>query len=155
MKKLTMALLVGCFGLNAASLAHSEGGVIERAQELRQAAMTLIGNDFGFMKAMAKGDIPWNDAQFMARGRELGAIGQLDLLRGFVPDSYHGQTHAKPDIELDRDDFDARMHKLEKNLRALGASPDAQVMKARFKDLGQDCRGCHKKFKAKEMIGNG
>lgn len=127
---------------------------IHHAQELRQAAMILIGNDFGYMNAMLKGEVPWSDQQFVERGRELGAIGQLNLLRGFVADSYEGETRAKPDIELEFDEFSDKMHKFESALQKFGAAADAAAMKTQFKDLGENCKGCHKKYKSKEIQGD-
>ena len=122
---------------------------ILRAQELRQAPMKLIVNNFGFMKAMLGGKVAWDEAEFMARGRELGAIGQLDLMRGYIPDSYEGRTRAKPEVELEFDDFTEKMREFETLLQAMGSAADADAMKAGFEDLGEACKACHKGYKSK------
>jgi cytochrome c556 len=127
---------------------------IKKAQELRQAPMKLIGNNFGFMRAMAEGKIPWDADAFAARGKELGAIGQLDLMRGYIEDSYEGKTRTKPDVELEFDDFTEKMRKFEKALQAFGTKANADAMKAGLEDLGKNCKSCHKKYKSKEYQAN-
>ena len=150
--KLT-ALLSGllCGAVSMGAAAHEDP--IRHAQEVRQSAMILIANDFGYMNAMVKGELPWDDAKFVERGRELGALGQLDLLRGFVADSYEGKTRAKPDVELEFEDFSDKMNKFESALQKFGAG-DAASMKSQFKDLAENCKGCHKKYKSKEFQGD-
>ena len=133
--------------------ATAEEDPIHHAQELRQAAMILIGNDFGYMNAMLKGKVPWDDAKFVERGKELGALGQLNLLRGYVADSYEGETRAKPDVELEFEDFSDKMDKFGSALQKFGAG-DAASMKAQFKDLAENCKGCHKKYKSKDIQGD-
>lgn len=150
MKKIFVPLIAGTLSVALAGGAVAADDPIRKAQELRQAPMKLIGNNFGFMKAMAKGDIPWNAEEFQARGRELGAIGQLDLTRGYVPDSYEGQTRAKPDVDFEIDEFREKMAKFETALREFGGIQGADGMKAKFGDLGENCKGCHKKYKSKE-----
>jgi len=150
MKKLFMPLLAGTLSVALAGVAMAADDPIRKAQELRQAPMKLIANNFGFMSAMAKGDIPWNAGEFQARGRELGAIGQLDLMRGYVPESYEGKTRAKPDVDFEIDDFREKMQKFEVALRDFGGIADANSMRAAIGDLGENCKGCHKKYKSKE-----
>ena len=127
---------------------------IKKAQALRQAPMKLIGNNFGFMRAMAAGKIPWNANAFVARGKELGALGQLDLIRGYIEDSYEGKTRATADVELEFDDFTEKMRNFEQALQDFGGKPNADAMKAGIKDLGQNCKSCHKNYKSKEYQGS-
>jgi cytochrome c556 len=150
MKKMLIPLIAGALSVALAGGAMAADDPVRKAQELRQAPMKLIGNNFGFMNAMAKGDIPWNAGEFQARGRELGAIGQLDLMRGYAPDSYEGKTRAKPDVGLEIDDFEEKMQKFEAALRDFGGMQDADSMRAKIGDLGENCKGCHKKYKSKE-----
>lgn len=150
MKKMFIPLVAATLSITLAGAALAADDPIRKAQELRQAPMKLIGNNFGFMNAMAKGDIPWNADEFQARGRELGAIGQLDLTRGYVPDSYEGKTRAKPDVDFEIDDFQEKMQKFQVALRDFGGIKDAESMKAKVADLGENCKGCHKKYKSKE-----
>jgi len=127
---------------------------IVKAQELRQAPMKLIGNNFGFMVGMLKGEIPWDATEFSKRGNELAAMGQLDLGRGYIPGSYKGHTRASADIADNMDDFNSKMRDFESTLRDLSAvtgKPDA--LKAAVKDLGDSCKGCHKEYKNREYAG--
>lgn len=151
LKKLSAALLV-CAILPSVALA-AKPTPIEKAQQLRQAPMKLIANNFGFMNAMMKGKVDWNDGEFLARGRELGAMGQLDLMRGYLEDSYEGKTRAKPDVDLDREDFESKMDKFESQLQGIGQAANrhkVDVLKNKVKELGKSCKSCHKKYKSKE-----
>lgn len=127
---------------------------IVQAQELRQAPMKLIGNNFGFMVGMLKGDIPWNAAEFAKRGKELSAMGELDLSRGYMPGSYRGHTRASSDIASNMEDFRSKMTAFEKDLRGLGSVvSDSDKLKGAVKDLGDNCKSCHKKYKNREYAG--
>lgn len=127
---------------------------IVQAQELRQAPMKLIGNNFGFMVGMLKGKIPWNATEFSKRGKELSAMGQLDLSRGYMPGSYQGKTRARTDIVDNRRDFGKKMNEFEAALRGLAAVADKpDQLKAAVKDLGDNCKSCHKKYKNREYAG--
>jgi len=138
----------------AAGPAVAKDDPVKKAQALRQAPMKLIANNFGFMNAMAKGKIDWDAQEFASRGRELGAIGQLNLLRGYRDNTYEGKTRAKPEVEMEFEEFSNKMRDFEQALREFGSKPDAEAMKAGLKDLGKSCKSCHKKFKSKEYQGN-
>ncbi len=142
-----------CMSLVSAHTLASDDPIVQ-AQELRQAPMKLIGNNFGFMVGMLKGEIPWNAAEFSKRGKELSAMGQLDLSRGYVAGSYKGHTRASADIADNMDDFNGKMRDFESALRALSAVTDKpDALKAAVKDLGDSCKGCHKEYKNREYAG--
>ena len=150
MKKTLWTVLLSISISLSSSAVLAQGDAIKKAQALRQAPMKLIANNFGYMSAMAKGKMAWNADEFMARGKELGALGQLDLLRGYVDDSYAGKTRVKPEVELEFDDYTEKMRKFEQALRDFAAKPNADAMKLGLKDLGKSCKSCHKKYKSKE-----
>jgi|GEM_PF-2451309 len=153
LQKLMVSLLATGFVLGFGT-AFAKDDPVKKAQELRQAPMKLIANNFGFMNAMAKGKIDWNEQEFALRGRELGAIGQLNLLRGYRENTYEGMTRAKPEVEMEFDEFSDKMREFEKALKDFGAKADAEAMKAGLNDLGKSCKSCHKKFKSKEYQGS-
>ncbi len=127
---------------------------VKQAQELRQAPMKLIGNNFGFMTGMLKGEIPWDATEFTKRGKELAALGQLDLSRGYMAGSYKGHTRAKPDISDNMSDFREKMTAFEGDLRNLsGALSDTDALKGAVKDLAENCKACHKKYKNRDYEG--
>lgn len=136
------------------SVAHAESPA-EKAQEIRQAPMVLIGNNFGYMVGMLKGEIPWNSAEFQKRANELSAMGQLDMTRGYqMPGSYKGHTKASTDILKNTADFEEKMSKLRQDLRALESKlGDETALKSAVKDLGQNCKSCHKEYKNKDYNG--
>lgn len=146
-------LLAGVLGVALVGSATAADDPVRKAQEVRQAPMVLIANNFGYMNAMLKGKVEWNAEEFMARGAELGALGHLDLLRGYIPDSYEGRTRAKPEVELEFDDYSKKMREFEDGLKTVGAAGDAEAMKARVQDLGDMCKSCHKKYKSKNYQG--
>lgn len=127
----------------------------EKAQELRQAPMVLVGNNFGLMWGMLDGKIPWDSSEFRKRAAELAALGRLDMTRGYqIPESYEGHTKASTDILKNRSDFDDKMSKLREDLKALDSTlEDESALKTAIKDLGKNCKSCHKKYKNKNYNG--
>ncbi|MGB0720863.1 MAG: c-type cytochrome [Gammaproteobacteria bacterium] len=127
----------------------------ERILKYRQASMALVGDNFGFMGAMMKGEIPWNGEAFARRAQDLAAVSSLDLLRGYPEGSEGGKTKAKADIWLSFDDFKEKMEAFQAAAPALAKAAQAgdkgQAMDA-FKDTAKTCKGCHKEYKSKEWL---
>jgi cytochrome c556 len=63
-----------------------------------------------------------------------------------------GKTGAKPEIWQNPQDFVAKAGDFQKAAQAFGAAAggsDANAIKARFADLGDSCKACHDKYRAK------
>jgi cytochrome c556 len=150
MKRLLLAsLLVACSALFAGS-AFAQAKP-EDAIKYRQGVYRVIGWNFGPMAAMAKGDRPYDAADF-ARHAEIVAYMSKLPLEGFVPGSENGETKAKPEIWLDMDDFKARLEKMQgeaAKLSEVARGGDFNAVKAQFGETGKACKACHDKFRNK------
>lgn len=143
-----LVLVTGSTLLNA----HSDDR-IAHAVEVRQSVMTLLGDNFGTMAAMVQGKIPWDAKQFTNRANDLGAVTSIDLMRGYIPDSHHSGTAAKPEIWEDMEKFTEMMQSLSAEsakLAEVSKSGDSEAMKAQFMETANACKGCHEEFKNKE-----
>jgi cytochrome c556 len=127
----------------------------EMALKYRHAAMTLVGQNFGPMAAMVKGEIPWNDEQFNGWAKDLAAVTSINMMRGFRPGSEVGKTRAKPQIWDNMDDFSGQMKEmpvLAGKLAAAAQSGDRGAIVEAFKAAGGNCKGCHDDYKSKDYL---
>jgi cytochrome c556 len=123
------------------------------AIEYRESLMTLVGANFGPMTLMVKGDIPWDDARMAAYGKDLAAVAGLNIMRGFPPGSDQGDTHAKPEIWLDMEDFTAKMESFQDEAMKLGqvaAGGDRKAIADQIGATGKTCKSCHDEYKEKD-----
>lgn len=136
----------------ASSLAYAlDQEQAEKATEVRQAALKVIGWNIGPMGAMAKEEIPYDAERFALHAERIA------VLAGMLPEAFQADTRSNPvDTEaLDAiwDDFDA-FKKLanaaeEKALKAAAIARNEGFADARaaLGELGQACKDCHEKFR--------
>ena len=113
--------------------------------EYRQGVMTAIGWNFGTMAAMVKKDMPWDTEDFAERAKRVAALSSMPL-EGFTPETRDLDTHAKPEIWDNWDDFKSQMEKLEQEtakLAEVAATGDMAKIGPQFGEVGQTCKGCH------------
>jgi cytochrome c556 len=83
-----------------------------------------------------------------------GALKQLtaDIPALFPEDSDFGETHAKPEIWEQWEDFtraaDTLKARVEKFQQAVTSGNSENIASA-YKDVGKGCKGCHKDFREK------
>lgn len=119
--------------------------------DYRQAAMTMIGWNFGPLGAMVKGKMPWNAKLFALHADRLAELAP-QVIEGFAKGSDKGATtDAKPAIWTHFDDFQSKYDDLLKQTSALSAAAhtgDEAAMKDQFKKTAGACKACHEKYKA-------
>lgn len=117
----------------------------------RQAAMTMIGWNFGALAAMVKGKTTWDTQEFALRADRIANLAP-QVLEGFAKGSDKGAaTDAKPSIWAHFDDFKAKDNELVTQVKALSEvahGSDAAAMKEQFKKTAEACKTCHEKYKA-------
>lgn len=127
----------------------------EMALEYRNSVMTLVGQNFGPMVAMLKGQIPWDNASFAAYAKDLEMVTALNMQRGFREGSHVGKTKAKPSIWKSMADFEEKMQAMSAVTVALSkaaaAGEKGAIVKA-FRETGGTCKGCHDDYKSKEYL---
>ena len=123
----------------------------EDAIKYRRGVYAVMGWNFGPMVAMAKGDRPYDAAEF-ARHAEIVAYMSKLPLEGFVEGSETGETKAKPEIWLDMDDFKAKLEKMQveaAKLAEVSKKGDLAASKAQLGETGKACKACHDKYRNK------
>ena len=150
---LTGGAVAGAFAQNAAPAAGPSP--TKQAVESRRAAFTLIGNNFRYFGAVAKGAAPYDDAQAAKRAARIALLSSIPS-ENFPDGSNVGEpeSKAKADIWSNRAAFDKKLKEFEEHATSLkevvakekGAS---EAFKTAVAALGQDCKGCHDDFKVK------
>lgn len=150
MKRLLAALLLfACTSLlTSSAFAQAKP---EDAIKYRRGVYAVIGWNFGPMAAMAKGDRPYDAADFARRAEIVAYMSKLPL-EGFVEGSETGDTKAKPEIWLEMDDFKAKLEKMQSEaakLAEVAKKGDLAAAKAQLGETGKACKACHDKFRNK------
>ncbi|HTU66156.1 MAG TPA: cytochrome c [Steroidobacteraceae bacterium] len=125
----------------------------ERAIQYRQAVFKVVAGNFGPLAQKAQGKAELSEAEARNAGARLASIAE------FVPDAFpdvskDGETKAKPEIWANRAEFDKLANDLVTNTKALAAvtaksGATADEFKAAVGGVGNACKGCHDKFRAK------
>ena len=148
MKRAAIAIAIAAAGLALPAVVQHKP---EHVIHYRQAAMTMIGWNFGTLAAMVKGKTAWDAQEFGLRADRIAGLAP-QVLEGFAKGSDKGATtDAKPGIWKTFDDFTAKDKNLVEQTRALAEvakGGDAAAMKEQFKKTAEACKDCHEKYKA-------
>jgi len=125
----------------------------EKAIEYRQAVYKVVAANFQPLAQVAQGK-----AEFQPQAARASAV-RLAAIADFVGDAYpdisrEGKTRAKPEIWSNRAEFDQRVADFNEHARALAAvtarsDSAGPELKAAVAAVGNDCKGCHEKFRSK------
>ena len=159
-KTVSIAVLAGMAMMAASAQTPPATGLAatspaKQAIDARRAAYLLIGNNFRPIGDVLQGRASYDAAEIRKRA---GRVAFLATLVGEnFPDASNAglpATRAKAGIWSDRAEFDRLLVEFQKHTQALqavaatedGASP---AFKAAASVVGQDCKGCHDKFREK------
>ncbi len=152
-KTLTAAALVAGLAATPAALSHLENTAFN--QSYRQSLFALLGANLGPMSSMMKGEIPWNQEQFISWAEDLSKASSLDIMRGFPPGSEGGKTRAKPGIWKNTADFEAKVADLRREtvlmVEVAQAGDKKDIMK-QFQKTAGTCKACHDDYKSKDYL---
>jgi cytochrome c556 len=125
----------------------------ERAIEYRQAVYKIVAGNFGPLSQVAQGK-----ADFKAENATRQAT-RLAQIATFVGDAYpdiskEGKTRALPAVWSNRQEFDQIVADLVTHTITLAevvenSSSAGDELKAAVVAVGNDCKACHDKFRAK------
>jgi cytochrome c556 len=146
-----LAGAVTVVGVNA----QSAPSPTKQAVENRRAAFLLVGNTFRWFGAVAKGTIPYDEAEATKRAARVAFLSGL-VGENFPEGSNPGEpdSKAKPDVWSNRADFDKKLKDFETHAQALvevnaKEKNGGDAFKAAVAALAGDCKGCHETYKAK------
>jgi cytochrome c556 len=125
----------------------------ERAIEYRQAVYKVVQGNFAPLAQVAQGK-----AEFKSEAANKQAS-RLAQIATFVGDAYpdiskEGKTRALPAVWSNRKEFDQLLQDFAAHTRTLAevvenSSSAGEELKAAVAAVGNDCKGCHEKFRSK------
>lgn len=143
----SLAWVIPLVGLSAPAMAQFQKA--EDAVKYRKSVMTVLGNHFGRIGAMANGRVPF-DAQVAADNAALvETLSKLPFV-AFMEGTDKGETRAKPDIWTDPAKFKQSAEKMQTEVAKLSAAArtgSLDSVKAAFGAAGESCKACHDAFR--------
>jgi cytochrome c556 len=121
----------------------------EDAIKYRQSVFTVLGNSFGKIGAVVKGEVPYNKDD-VAKNAAIVAMMSTLPWQAFGPGTEGGK--AQPAIWSDNAKFKAASEKMQLavvDLNKAAQSGDLENIKKAFGATGQTCKGCHDDFRKK------
>ena len=121
----------------------------EDAIKYRQSVFTVLGNSFGKISAVVKGEVPYNKDDVAKNAAIITMMSTLPW-QAFGPGTEGGK--AQPAIWSDNAKFKAASEKMQLavvDLNKAAQSGDLENIKKAFGATGQTCKGCHDDFRKK------
>jgi cytochrome c556 len=127
----------------------------KRAVDERKAIYTLVGANFRPLGEVLQGRAQYNAAELKKRAARLAFL--AELASDAYPDVSNAgpeATRAKAEIWSSRAEFDTRLADFVKHTAALSQvvakeTTASDAFKEAASAVGQDCKGCHDKFREK------
>lgn len=153
--KFRSALAAAALGLATALTALPAAAQFQKPEDAikyRQSAMTVMGNHFGRVGAMANGRVPFDAAAVQANADIVSTMSKLPFA-GFIEGTDKGgNTKAKPEIWSEPEKFRAGAQKMQDEVAKLNAAAktgNQEQIKAAFGAAGEACKGCHDNYRNK------
>jgi cytochrome c556 len=143
-----LAIAVMLLGVGGSAMAQQKP---EDAIKYRQSAFFIMGQSFGPLAAMAKGDRPYDKEVAIKNAIIVEFMSKLPWDR-FGPGTDMGNTKAKPEIWENMDDFKAKAEKMQAEAAKLvvaAQTGDPGALKAQVGETGKACKACHDNFRNK------
>jgi cytochrome c556 len=152
-KVLTTAAVAAALTATSAVSAKELFEKADDAINYRQSAFTLIRFQFGDIRAMLKGESPYDQQKMEMRADNLAHLSKFPW-EGFIANTAKGEvkvkTAALPGIWKDQADFKKLSKQFQKNAKALAAAVrtgDKGAIKKAVGGVGKTCKGCHDNYK--------
>jgi cytochrome c556 len=146
-----VAGLTAAIALAGASMPGLAQQKPEDAIKYRQSALFVMGQSFGPLAAMAKGDRPYDKDVAIKNATIVEFMSKLPF-DSFGPGTDKGNTKAKPEIWENMDDFKSKAEKMQAETAKLvqaAKTGDAAALKAQVGETGKACKACHDNYRNK------
>jgi cytochrome c556 len=123
-----------------------------QAIQYRQAVMTVIGQHFGQLAAVVKGQVPYDKKDVEHDAMVIRTMAELPWDAMMFPGSAKGHTTIKATAMKEKDKFMSVARELESATRKLeetAANGDLEAVKAQFGAVAGVCKTCHSSFRKK------
>ncbi|MFZ0131800.1 MAG: cytochrome c [Desulfobacterales bacterium] len=150
MKRMVKLLIGVALAAGFAATAAAQFEKPEDAIAYRQAVMVVIGQHFGRMAAVVKGQSPYDPAAFEKNAAIVNALGSLPWEAFLFPGTDKGKTDLKPAAFKEKDKFMQDAKKMEADvakLAEIAKTGDLNAIKAQFGETGKSCKSCHDSFR--------
>lgn len=144
---ISMVFIAVAFGMAGAQFSKPEDAI-----QYRQAVMFLMGQHFGRMGAMVKGQIPYDKDVFMHNAGVVEMLSRLPWEAFMVPGTDKGKTALKASAFEEKARLQEYARALEANtarLLSAAKSGDFSAVKEQFGEVGKSCKACHDRFRSK------
>ncbi|HWI82536.1 cytochrome c [Ramlibacter sp.] len=148
--KITASLAAAAAACAFAAPASAQFAKPEDAIKYRQSALSVMGQHFGRLGAMASGRAPFDAKAAADNADVLATVSKLPWA-GFGPGTDKGRdTRAKPEIWTDQAKFKEAQDRLlaeMPKLIAAAKSGSLDNLKSAFGPASQACKNCHDNFR--------
>ncbi|MGA9538622.1 MAG: cytochrome c [Desulfobacterales bacterium] len=150
MKKMAKVLIVLTLILGFLGVAYAQFAKPEDAIQYRQSVMFLIGQHFGRMAAVVKGQSPYDKAVFEQNAALVETLATLPWEAFMVPGTDKGKTGLKSSAFKEKDKFMQDAKKMEAETAKLAATAQTgnmDAIKAQLGETAKSCKSCHDDFR--------
>ena len=150
MKKMATVLIVMTLMTGFLGVAYAQFAKPEDAIQYRQSVMFLIGQHFGRMAAVVKGQSPYDKAAFEQNAAIVDTLATLPWEAFMVPGTDKGKTGLKSSAFKEKDKFmqDAKEFETETaKLAETAQTGNLDTIKTQFGETGKSCKSCHDDFR--------
>ena len=146
LKAMVCAIVLAAIG----SMAYAGFSNPDDAIRYRKAVMTVIGQHFGRLAAVVKGQTPYDKEEVVHNATVIQTMAELPWDAVLFPGSDKGDTTLKSSAFQEKDKFMSVAHQFESATRKLtetARNGDLAALKAQFGAVVGDCKTCHSTFR--------
>lgn len=134
--------------------AAQDEDALEQAVEARHGYMLGLALNMAPLAAMAKGDVPYDEATATFHARNLAALGAYQVQMHFLPGTAQGEIEDSdmlPAALANLQDVTAKHDALQQATAAApaGVVGGQQQVAAVVQNIGGACKACHDQYRAK------
>lgn len=139
-------------GIAGAAHAQAPFAKAEDAIKYRKSALFVMGQHFGRMGPVMKGERPYDKEEVAKNAAIAEQMSKLPF-DAFVAGTDKGETRAKPEIWTQAAKFKSAAEKMQQEMSKLAQvakGGDLNAIKAQFGETGKACKACHDDFRMKD-----
>ena len=147
--QLIRVAIIFAFSVAGLPAANAQFAKPEDAVKYRQSTLFVMGNHFGRINAVVKGEVPFNKEEVIKNATLVNTMASL-AWQGFGPGTEGGR--ALPNIWTEAPKYKSYQDKLQASTAAMlvaAQSGDLENVKKAFAAVGGNCKACHDDFRKK------
>jgi cytochrome c556 len=152
MRKSNMVVICAAVLLAMSGAAFAGFANTEQAIRYRKAVMTIIGQHFGRLAMVVKGQEPYDKNEVEHNAVVIRTMSDLAWQAVMEPGSEKGDTTLAASAMQEKDKFMAIARQFEKATQKLvdtAKTGDLGAVKAQFGEVAKTCKACHSNYRKK------